>query len=92
VESLTLDDEGQGRFMTLLYQIKRGNRSDGVRAEMRALADVLIEAGAEVVVAGCTEVPLVLAQPDIAKPLLDTTAVLVERTLAYARDGEALPS
>ena len=91
VESLTLDAEGLHRFMTLLYEIKRGAVSAASRAEMRALADLLIAAGAEVVVAGCTEVPLVLSQADIAKPLLDTTAVLVERTLAYARDGEALP-
>ncbi len=92
VETLTLDAEGLQRFMTLLYEIKRGDLSDAARAEMRALADLLIAAGAELVIAGCTEVPLVLAQPDIAKPLLDTTAVLVERTLAYARDGEALPA
>jgi len=91
VESLTLDAAGLHRFMTVLYEIKRGNVSDATRAEMRALADLLIAAGAEVVIAACTEVPLVLAQPDIAKPLLDTTAVLVKRTLAYARDGEALP-
>ena len=91
VESGVLDAEGLHRFMTVLYEIKRGTVSDATRAEMRALADLLIAAGAEVVVAACTEVPLVLAQADIAKPLLDTTAVLVERTLAYARDGEALP-
>ena len=91
VHSLTLDAEGLTRFMTLLYEIKRGNLGDASRAEMRSLADLLIAAGADVVVAACTEVPLVLAQADIAKPLLDTTAVRVERTLAYARDGEALP-
>jgi aspartate racemase len=91
VEAVTLDPPSQARFMELLYQIKRGDTSDAARAEMKALADLLIAAGAEVVIAACTEVPLVLSQPDIAKPLLDSTAVLVERTLAYARDGEALP-
>jgi len=91
VEAVLLDAEAQARFMELLYQIKRGDTSNAARAEMKALADLLIAAGAEVVVAACTEVPLVLAQGDIAKPLLDSTAVLVERTLAYARDGEALP-
>lgn len=92
VEAVLLDEAAQQRFMTLLYQIKRGDSSDAARAEMRALADVLIASGAEVVMAACTEVPLVLSAGDIAVPLLDTTQVLVERTLAYARDGEALPS
>lgn len=91
VEALTLDPEGLQRFMRVLYDIKRGDLSDATRAEMRALADQLIADGAEVVIAGCTEVPLVLSQADLARPLLDTTAVLVERTLAYARDGEPLP-
>ena len=92
VEAVLLDEAAQQRFMTLLYQIKRGDSSDAARAEMRALADVLIASGAEVVIAACTEVPLVLSAGDIAVPLLDTTQVLVERTQAYARDGEALPA
>jgi len=92
VETLTLDPLDQSRFMTAIYDIKRGEVSQASRAQMRALADVLIGAGAEAVVAGCTEVPLVLAWADIAKPLLDTTDILVERTLAYARDGEPLPA
>lgn len=91
VEPVLLDDAAQQRFMTLLYQIKRGDTGPAARAEMRALADLLIESGAEVVMGACTEVPLVLAAGDISVPLLDTTQVLVERTLAYARDGEALP-
>ena len=91
VAAVVLDTDGQTRFMDLLYQIKRGDVSAAARAEMRALADVLIGSGAEVVVAACTEVPLVLAHHDIAVPLVDSTAVLVERTLAYARDGEPLP-
>jgi aspartate racemase len=92
VQAVLLDTESQARFMELLYRIKRGDVSDAARAEMRSLADILIAAGAEVVVAACTEVPLVLAQHEVAVPLVDSTAVLVERTLAYARDGEALPS
>ena len=91
VEVLPLDPAAQKRFMELLYDIKRGDTSNAARAEMKSLADTLIAAGAEVVVSGCTEVPLVLAAGDIAKPLVDSTQVLVERTLAYARHGAALP-
>jgi aspartate racemase len=92
VDSVTLPPADATRLMTLIYQIKRGDRSDAARAEMKALADVLIAAGAEVVVAACTEVPLLLGAHDVTAPLLDTTQVLVERTLAYARDGETIPA
>ncbi len=90
VDSVTLPPADAARLMALIYQIKRGDRSDAARAEMKALADQLTAAGAQVVVAACTEVPLVLAAHDIAAPLLDTTQVLIERTLAYARDGELI--
>lgn len=92
VVPVNLGADDQARFMDLLYRIKRGDVPDAARAEMRALADLLIAAGADVVVAACTEVPLVLDQAAVAVPLVDSTAVLVERTLAYARDGEALPA
>ncbi len=92
VETLVLDAPTQARFMDLIHQVKGGDTSDAARAEMRSLADVLIAAGAEVVVSGCTEIPLVLAAGDLSRPLVESTSVLVARTLAYARDGEALPN
>jgi aspartate racemase len=92
VEAVLLSPPMQARFMELLYRIKRGDVSPSARAEMRALAEALIESGAEVVVAACTEVPLVLSRGDITVPLVDSTEVLVRRTLAYARGETALPS
>jgi aspartate racemase len=91
VDCALLGPEPQSQLMDLIYAIKRGDRSDAARAQMRALADLLVEDGAQVVVAACTEVPLVLAQGDIAAALLDSTEVLVARTLAYAQRREPLP-
>ncbi|WP_197042308.1 aspartate/glutamate racemase family protein, partial [Sandarakinorhabdus oryzae] len=45
----------------------------------------LAAAGAEVVIAACTEVPLLLAQADVPVPLIDSTAALARATLAAAR-------
>jgi aspartate racemase len=52
---------------------------------MRALAAGLIAEGAEAVVAGCTEVPLVLGQSDIAAPLIDSVDALARAVIAAAR-------
>ncbi len=46
---------------------------------MAALAHRLIGNGAQAVVAGCTEAPLVLSQPDLSAPLLDATQTLAIR-------------
>ena len=78
-------------FMALIGRIKAGDAGEEVRAGMRKLAQELVDGGAELIVAGCTEVPIVLSPHDLAVPLVSSTDVLVERTIAYAR-GEPLPS
>ena len=81
----------RAEFMALLERIKAGRIDPEVRAGMQRLAAGLLNDGAEVLVAGCTEIPLVLQAGDLPAPLLSSTDVLVERTLAYAR-GEPLPA
>ncbi len=88
--TLVLDAADQAAFMTLLYRIKRGDLSDDVRTRMRSLADKLIASGADVVIAACTEVPLVLASTDLARPLVDPAVVVAERCVCYARRVEPL--
>ena len=43
---------------------------------MRDLAAALVAAGAEGVIGGCTEVPLLLDAEDVAVPLTDSAEVL----------------
>jgi len=56
-----------------------------VRAALAAEAARLVAVGADVIIAACTEVPLVLRQADVAVPLIDSTAALARATLAAAR-------
>lgn len=79
LEVATLDDHEQIEFMALLYRIKRGELGQDSRDSMAALAHRLINKGAQAVVAGCTEVPLVLTQTDLAAPFLDATQTLAAR-------------
>ncbi|WP_310475139.1 amino acid racemase [Sandarakinorhabdus sp.] len=65
--------------------IKAGDRSDAVRGALAGEAARLAAAGADVVIAACTEVPLLLSQADVAMPLIDSTAALARATLAAAR-------
>jgi aspartate racemase len=65
--------------------IKAGDRSGAVRSSLAGEAARLAAAGADVVIAACTEVPLLLTQADVAVPLIDSTAALARATLAAAR-------
>ncbi len=74
----------QADFMSLIYRIKAGDLSATTRRAMAELAEDLVAKGAQVVVAGCTEVPLVLAPADLAVPLADSIEILAARTVATA--------
>ncbi len=74
-------------FMPLIFAVKRGETGPEVRAEMAGQAQALADAGADVILAACTEVPLVFAPGDIATPVVSATDALVQATLRAARDA-----
>lgn len=82
--AVVLDETDQARFMAAVYAIKAGDVGEAVRDEIRDLARSLESRGAHAVISGCTELALVLAPGDLDVPLIDSTEVLVQRTLAYA--------
>jgi len=86
-----LQDEDLARLMTLIRRIKAGDRSREVAQEMGMLAELLASAGADVIVAGCTEIPLVLDAAKITAPVIASTDVLARKTVALARGIEPLP-
>jgi aspartate racemase len=73
---VVLEGEDRAAFMACIYGVKRGDVEAGNRAAMARLSAALIAAGAEAVIAGCTEVPLLLAPGEIGKPLVDSAEVL----------------
>jgi aspartate racemase len=87
---LSADD--QERFMAVLYQIKSGDTGPAVKAEMRSLAQRLIADGAEAVIAGCTEVPLVLGSGDLKAELIDPGDLLARRCVAVCLGMEPVPA
>ena len=87
IEVLALEDDNRERFMAGVWAIKAGDLATG-REAVRATADGLLARGAEVIVAGCTEVPLVLDPSMLAVPLIDSTDVLAASTIAFARAEE----
>lgn len=63
-------------IMACINAVKAGDVGEAPRAEMRRLAAALVGAGAEVVIAGCTEVPLLLGPEDVSVALVDSAEVL----------------
>ena len=79
--------ETQDKVMNCIYEIKAGNTGAQVREELLRVARELAEAGAQAILLGCTEVPLVLQDGDLPVPFIDPTRVLAEVGVAMARGG-----
>lgn len=84
LEALILTADQRSRFMAAIYRIKAGDTGEVVRKDIAALARALEDRGAAAVLSACTELPLVLKQSDVGVPLLDSTDVLVAKTVAWA--------
>lgn len=84
IETIVPDDDGVTELANLIAAIKTGDCSPSVGAGMGWLAEGLISRGAQAVIAGCTEIPLVLDQSMLAAPLISSTDILAEATVAYA--------
>jgi len=86
-ELLTPTDDEQRQVMTAIYG-PDGVKAAGATAEANALlvraAWGLIDRGAQVVVAGCTEIPLALTDGDVPVPVLDTLEILAEGVVRRA--------
>ena len=85
LEPVSLSKAKQEWFMSLLYRIKAGDLSEEVENEMALIAYSLADSGAEAVIAGCTEVPLVLEADALEIPLIDAGQVLAERCVQVCR-------
>jgi aspartate racemase len=86
------DAEMSARFMKLLYRIKAGDHAADVSAGMASIATQLADRGADALIAACTEVPLVLTQDQVRLPLLNSTEILAQRAVAYAKRQAPLPA
>lgn len=91
-EAIVPAKAGRTELMRLINAIKAGDKSAGVAAGMEAIAQALVDDGAEVIVAGCTEIPIVFDGTDFAVPVIASTYVLANRTLVLARGIEPLPA
>ncbi len=88
---VALPPEGQEAFMATLYRVKAGETGGDVRAEMAGHAAALKDLGAEAIIAGCTEVPLVLTEGPGRLPFLDAGALLAKRCVNVCLGLEPLP-
>ena len=73
------------RVNDVIYdELVAGTIRDTSRQDFLAIVKGLAERGAEGVILGCTEIPLLVSEEDSELPLFDTTTIHAEAALGYA--------
>ena len=74
--------------MEAIYAIKHGESMERPRRLIREAAEDLQTRGAQAIIAGCTEVPLVLQDGDLPVPVIDPTWILAKAAVRSALDQD----
>jgi len=85
VEVIVPDPQCQAKVMDAILRIKAGQEKDRAREELVKAANLLIERKVQALILGCTEVPLVFKPGDFPVPVFDSSQVLAESTVKFAR-------
>ena len=85
IKVISPEEEDKEEVMKIIYAVKAGNLSEGIKKNILKIAQKLIDKGAEAIIAGCTEIPLILKEGDVSIPLIDPTQVLAKIAIRKAR-------
>ena len=80
-------EKSQKCIMNAIYGkdgIKAGNTTGAPKDSIIKIANELIGEGAEVIIGGCTEIPIVISSGDLKVPFINTLSVLAEAAVSLA--------
>ncbi len=78
-------------IMAAIYQVKAGRAGDEPKALLSRAGLALLERGAQALILGCTEIPLVLRDGDLPAPLVASNQVLAQAVVREALAQEPTP-
>lgn len=85
LEAIVPDSKDQNIIHKIIVdELVRGKLLEESRSEYLRIINELIASGAEGIILGCTEIPLLIKQNDTPVPLLDTAIIHAEAALEFA--------
>jgi len=85
IEVISPEEEDKEKVMKVIYAVKAGDLSEGIKKNILKIAQKLIDKGAKAIIAGCTEIPLILKEGDVPVPIIDPTQVLAKIAIREAK-------
>ena len=68
----------------IYHELCLGKINQSSKSQFIKITDKFVDNGAEAVILGCTEIPLLIKQKDVKIPLFDTTRIHAEAAVEYA--------
>lgn len=87
IAALMPDAEDQQRIQSAIDQVKIGIHDRAIREVFQSAGLRMTEAGAELIILGCTEVPLAFNSDEVNYPTLNPTRILAEAAVKWALAG-----
>lgn len=88
IEVLVPDEEDRKIVHEIIYhELVRGKIVQESKIEYQRIIDKSIKDGVEGVILGCTEIPLLIKDSDVAIPVFDTTRIHAESAVEFALEG-----
>ena len=85
IDTVIPNDEDRQVVHTIIYEeLVFGNLQDVSRQQYVEIIDRLASAGAEGVILGCTEIPLLIQEKDVEIPIFNTTQIHAEAAMKWA--------
>jgi aspartate racemase len=84
ISVLTPNEKDQAETQAAIAQVKAGIHSEAAREQFHSIGANLVQAGAEAVILGCTEIPLVFDPGAVRYPSLNSTLILAEAAVNWA--------
>lgn len=85
IETIIPDEADRETVHSIIYnELVKGEIRDASRTAYLAVIDKLVGSGAEGIVLGCTEIPLLVRPDDTNAILFDTTRLHAEKAVAFA--------
>jgi len=88
IEPLVPEGPEMDEVMRIIYKVKEGNYGDKDLAALREIMALLIRRGAQAMVLGCTELPVLCKGHSFDVPVIDGNQVLAEAAIREAKKAD----
>ena len=85
IETIIPNEEDRQVVHDIIYgELVLGEIKKASREKFQTIIEGLVNSGAEGIVLGCTEIPLLISQDDVSVPVFDTTRIHAEKAVKWA--------